>query len=149
MILIEEENVINPLIRDLAVSTSVTDRMRVLREQILSWQNITELVRRLKLDTGVRSQMGYEDLVKDIRSHISVDLISPQVVRISYAGQNPRQVHEVAKTLTDIFIQQNKESKSQETGVAVDFLQEQLKYYRRKIKEDEIKRLQTIGYPAG
>ncbi|MDD5747257.1 MAG: Wzz/FepE/Etk N-terminal domain-containing protein [Candidatus Omnitrophica bacterium] len=142
LILIEEENVINPLIRDLAVSTSVTDRMRVLREQILSWKNITELVRRLKLDTGVRSQLGYEDLIKGIREQIIVDMIAPQVVRISYQGQDPEQVHQVAKTLTEIFIQQNKESKTLETDVAVDFLQEQLKYYRRKIKEDEIKNLQ-------
>ncbi|MCG2710828.1 MAG: hypothetical protein L6416_00605 [Candidatus Omnitrophica bacterium] len=142
LILIEEENVINPLISGLAVSTSVADRLRILRERILSWESLVELTRRLKLDTEVKSQLSYEQLIKDIRANIIVEPRGQQLVSISYQGRNPEKVQLVAKTLTDIFIQKNQQAQSKETDVAVSFLEDQLKFYRYKIKEDEIKRLQ-------
>ncbi len=142
VILIEEEDVINPLISGLAVSTSVADRLRILREQILSWKSLTELTRRLKLDSEVRSQLAYEELIKNLREHIIVEPRGPQLVSISYEGRNPEKVQLVAKTLTDIFIQHNRQAQSKETDVAVSFLEDQLRFYRNKIKEDEIKRLQ-------
>ncbi|MBU4305464.1 MAG: hypothetical protein KJ893_07595 [Candidatus Omnitrophica bacterium] len=142
VILIEEENVINPLISGLAVSTSVAERLRILRERILSWTALVELVKRLDMGKDVRSQLGYEKLIDDIRENIGVELRGPQLVMISYQGEDPIQVQQVVKNLTDIFIRHNVESQTKETDVAVKFLEEQLRLYRRKIKEDEIKRRQ-------
>jgi len=141
VVLIEEENVINPLISGLAVSTSVADRLRILREQILSWRSLTELTRKLDLDAEVKTPLGYEELIKRIRQNITVEPRGPQLVLISYAGRKPEQVQLVAKTLTDIFIEQNQQAQTRETDVAVDFLEDQLRFYRAKIKQDEIKRL--------
>lgn len=142
VILIEEEDVINPLISGLAVSTTVSDRLRILREQILSWKSLTELTKRLKLDSNVKSQYSYEELIKGLRKDISVESRGDQLVMISYNGYNPEIVQQVAKALTDIFIQQNVDAKTRETDVAVSFLEDQLKLYRFKIKSDAIKNLQ-------
>ncbi|MFH1061563.1 MAG: hypothetical protein V1747_01595 [Candidatus Omnitrophota bacterium] len=142
VILIEEEDVINPLISGLAISTTVVDRLRILREQILSWKSLTELTKRLKLDADIKTQYSYEELIKDLRKNISVESRGEQLVMISYSGENPDTVQQVAKTLTEIFIQQNVDAKTRETDVAVSFLEDQLKLYRHKIKADEIKNLQ-------
>ncbi len=141
LILIEEEKVINPLISGLAISTSVGERLRIIREQILSWDSLTELVRRLDMDKGVKSTYEYEELVKKIRNEIEVEMLGPQLVSIIYQGQDPEQVQMVTKTITDIFIRQNMESQTRETDVAVSFLEDQLGFYRRKIREDELARL--------
>ncbi|MBU1045313.1 MAG: hypothetical protein KJ915_13070 [Candidatus Omnitrophica bacterium] len=142
VILIEEEDVINPLISGLAVSTTVVDRLRILREQILSWKSLTELTKRLNLDAAIKSQYSYEEFIKDLRKNITVESRGEQLVMIAYSGENPETVQQVAKTLTDIFIQQNVDAKTRETHVAVSFLEDQLKLYRHKIKSDEIKNLQ-------
>ncbi len=142
VILIEEEDVINPLISGLAVSTTVMDRLRILREQILSWKSLTELTKRLKLDANIKSQFDYEELIKGLRRDIIVESRGEQLVMISYSGEDPEIVQKVAKTLTDIFIQQNVDAKTRETDVAVSFLEDQLKLYRYKIKSDEIKNFQ-------
>ncbi|MFH2138156.1 MAG: GNVR domain-containing protein [Candidatus Omnitrophota bacterium] len=142
LILVEEEEVINPLITGLAISTPVSDRLRMLREQILSWNSLTELVKRLKLDSEIKSAFGYEELIKTIQKNITVNLRGQYVVEIAYLGEKPEQVKQVVSTLTDIFIQQNVRAKTKETEVAVKFLEEQLKLYRRKIKEHDIKILQ-------
>ncbi|RKY37257.1 MAG: hypothetical protein DRP78_01575 [Candidatus Omnitrophota bacterium] len=138
VVLVEEEKVINPLISGLAVSRSVADRLRVLRSQILGWENITQLVKTLNLDKDVKSTLAYEQLINRIRKHIIVELKAPQIIKIAYQGRNPEQVQLITKTLLDIFIQQNIKSQSKETDVAVAFLKEQLKLYRTKIKQDEI-----------
>ncbi len=141
VILIEEQGVINPLISGLAVSTTVENRLRVLREQILSWTTLAELVNKLKLDNEINSSMGYENLIAELRKDIDVQLRGPQVVAIVYKGSDPKKVQEITQTITEIFIQKNVQSKTEETDVALNFLKEQLKFYRRKIREDEIKRL--------
>ncbi len=56
LILVEEGRVINPLIQGLAVSTSVAQRLSMLREQILGWDRILQLIKSLDLDRDVKSQ---------------------------------------------------------------------------------------------
>ena len=67
VILVEEEKIINPLIQGLAVSTSVAQRMRTLREQILSWSSLVELTKKLDLAKNVKNQLEYENLIKGLR----------------------------------------------------------------------------------
>jgi len=142
VILIEEEEVINPLIKGLAVSTSVAERAKMIEEQILGWNSLIELIKRLEMDKDVKSPSAFESLIKTLRKNVIVQLKGPQVAIIAYQGTDPVQTQQVVKTLTDIFIQQNVESQTKETDVAVSFLKKQLGLYRRKIKEDEIERLQ-------
>ena len=141
VILIEEGNIINPLISGLAVSTRASDRFINLKEQILSWKSLTELTRRLKLDTEVKSQFEYEKLIKGLMNNIIVEPRGSQLVVVSFKGRDPKKVQLIVKTLTDIFILQNQQAQTKETDVAVSFLEDQLRVYRYKIKEDEINRL--------
>ncbi|MCM8814098.1 MAG: hypothetical protein NC924_09235 [Candidatus Omnitrophica bacterium] len=141
-ILIEEQSRINPLISGLAISSSVAQRIHMIREQILGWDNITKLIQTMKLDSEVRSDVEYEELVKKIRDSIIVNFRSEHVVTISYQGREPQQVFEVAKTLKDLFVQKNQTAQTRESDIAVSFLRGQLLLYKRKIKEDEIKRLE-------
>ncbi|MBI4846590.1 MAG: hypothetical protein HY810_09030 [Candidatus Omnitrophica bacterium] len=142
VILIEEEDVINPLVSGLAISSSAADRMRAIREQILGWHSLVKLVDMLDLDAKVKSALEYENLLRGIRENIIVEMPRPQIVAISCLGDNAIEVQKVVKALTDIFIQQNIKSQTRETDVAVSFLKDQLKLYHKKIKEDEIRRAQ-------
>jgi len=49
LILVEEEKIINPLIQGLAVSTTAVQRMQNIREQILGWNSLVELTKKLNL----------------------------------------------------------------------------------------------------
>lgn len=142
LILVEEQRTINPLIQDLAVSTSVAQRLQSLREQILSWNNLNDLIAKLGLAKEVQNQLEFEDLVKDLRKGIQVQMTGPNLFKISYRNQKPQVSFDVVKTLTDIFIQENMRSVTKETDLAISFLNEQLQVYKKKIKEAEIARLQ-------
>lgn len=138
VILVEEEKTINPLMQGLAVSTNVAQRMQTIKEILLSWKSLVSLSEKLNLDKDVRTQLGFEGLILGLRSDIHVSMRGPNLIKISYFGQDPVGTQMVAKTLTDILMEENMRAQTKETEVAIQFIQEQLQVYKRKIKESEI-----------
>ena len=142
VILVEEEKIINPLIKDLAVATSVAQRMRTIKEQILSWKSLVELTQKLNLAKDVKNQLQFENLIKGLRNNIRVTMRGHNLIMLAYQGKEPKKTHVIAKTLTDIFVSENMRSQTKETDVAIDFINEQLQVYKKKIKQAEIAELQ-------
>ena len=150
IILVEEEKIINPLIQNLAVSTTAWQRMQGIREILLGWTSLTELTRKLGLDKNIHSQKEYESFILGLRKNITVQMTGTEsvtspvsnVIKISYEGSNPQQTLLVEKTLTDILMEKNLESQTKETDVAVNFIKDQLAIYKRKIKETEIAKME-------
>ncbi len=138
LILVEEGRVINPLIQGLAVSTSVAQRLSMLREQILGWDRILQLIKSLDLDRDVKSQWQFENLVKNLRQSIHVKLRSQNLVTIAYEGRNPAEAQKIVKTITDIFIAENLRQQNKETENAVSFINDQVALYQKKLKQSEI-----------
>lgn len=141
IILVEEEKIINPLIQNLAVSTTAIQRMQSIRETILSWNSLVELTKKLRLAENIQTQAEFEQLILNLRENISVQMRQPNIIKISYQGKNPSQTQLVTKTLTDILVEKNMQSQTKETDVAINFIKEQLAIYKRKIKESEIAKL--------
>lgn len=141
IILVEEEKIINPLIQNLAVSTTAAQRMQSIREIILGWNSLVELTKKLNLASNIQSQAGYENLILGLRRNISVQMRQSNVIRIAYEGKTPQETQLVAKTLTDILVEKNMQSQTKETDIAINFIKEQLTIYKRKIKESEIAKL--------
>lgn len=142
IILVEEEKIINPLIQNLAVSTTAVQRMQSIREILLGWNSLVELTKKLGLDKDAQTQSQFENLILGLRKNIDVRMRQPNIIQISYIGKNPQQTQIVAKTLTDILVEKNMESQTKETDVAIKFIKEQLAIYKRKIKESEIAKLE-------
>ena len=133
-ILVEEGKIINPLISTLAVSTAMVERMQTIQEQMLSWNSLTKLIRKLGLDKNLRSQYEYEQLVLRLRKDIRVRLGGKNVIRIAFTDKNPGKAQAVVKNITEIFINENIKTQSKETDDAVSFINDQLTLYRKKIK---------------
>jgi len=138
LILVEEGRIINPLVKGLAVSTSVAQRIDVLREQMLGWDRVNQLISKLGLAKDVKSQQDFEDLVLTLRKHIKVKLYGQNIIRISYRGENPVQSMNIVKTITDIFIAENLRQQNSETENAITFINDQLGLYQKKLKQSEI-----------
>lgn len=64
------------------------------------------------------------------------------LIQLAYFGKEPQKVHLIAKTLTDIFVEENMRSQTKETDVAIDFINEQLQVYKKKIKQAEIAQME-------
>ncbi|MFA5143030.1 MAG: GNVR domain-containing protein [Candidatus Omnitrophota bacterium] len=142
LILVEEGRIINPLIQGIAVSTSTAQRLAVLREQILGWDRLIQLIKSLDLAKGIRTQSQFENLVKELRKNINVRLRGASIISISYEGGNPAEAQNIVKTITDIFISENLRQQNKETEDAVSFINDQLALYQKKIKQTEVAKME-------
>lgn len=142
IILVEEEKIINPLIQNLAISTTAVQRMQSIREILLGWNSLVELTKKLDLAKNVQTQLQFEKLIFALRRNIDVRMRQANIIQISYFGKNPQETQLVAKTMTDILVEKNMESQTKETDVAINFIKEQLAIYKRKIKESEVAKLE-------
>ncbi len=138
LILVEEGRIINPLIQGLAVSTSTAQRLAVLREQILGWDRINQLISTLGLAKDVKSQWQFEQVVKGLRKNILVKLRGQNIISISYEGNSPAESQNIVKTITDIFIAENLKQQNSETDNAITFINDQLELYQKKVKQSDI-----------
>jgi len=138
LILVEEGKVINPLIHGLAVSTSMSQRLGLLREQILGWDRVNQLITELDLAKDVKTQEEFEGLVKELRKKIIVRLKGRNIVGIAFQGQNPHEAMNIVKTITNIFISENVRQQNTETDSAISFINDQLELYRQKLKKSDI-----------
>lgn len=141
IMLVEEGKTDNPLFDKLAVSTTVQQRMVAIKESMLGWNSLVELIERLNLDANVTSPQEFENLVEGIRDKVAIKLKGQNIINLSYTGSDPQQTQAIVKNITDIFIERNVETQNQETSGAIKFIEEQLKVYRSKIKSAEIAQL--------
>jgi capsular polysaccharide biosynthesis protein len=141
-VLVEEQRTINPLIQDLAVSSSVVQRLNGIREELLGWNSLSDLVKKLNLADKVENQEQYEDLMTKLRKKIQVQMSAANIIRLSYQSKDPNEALLVAKTLSDNFLAENLKTQTKETDLAIEFIKEQLQVYKRKIKESEVNDLE-------
>jgi uncharacterized protein involved in exopolysaccharide biosynthesis len=142
LILVEEGRVINPLIQGIAVSTSIAQRLSMLREQILGWDRMIQLIKALELDKNVNNQSEFETLIKNLRRDIKVGLRGQNLITISYEGKKPQEAQKIVKTITDIFISENARLQGKEAENAIDFINDQVTLYQKKLKQAEISGMQ-------
>lgn len=138
VILIQEEKAMNPLMQGLAVSSTVEDRMKNIKELLLGWNSLVSLTKKLNLDSRIDNQKDFESLIMSLRKNIFVQVRGSNLIMISYLGKNPQETQLIAKTMTDILLEENMRAQTKETDVAIGFIQEQLDLYKRKIKESEL-----------
>lgn len=142
LILVEEEKILNPLIQGLAVSTTAVQRMQNIREQILGWNSLVTLTKKLDLAKNTQSQLEFEGLIMGLRKDISVQMRGPNIIKIAYIGKSPEETRIITQTLADNLVDENMRSQTKEAGLAIDFIKEQLDVYKRKIKETEVSDLE-------
>ena len=142
VIMVQEGKSDNPLFAQLAVSTTISQRMTGLRESILGWNSLVELVKRLNLDHDVKNKQEYEELIRTLRKNIQLKLRGDNIINLAYVSDNPEMTQAVVETITKIFIDQNVRVQNDETSNAIIFIEEQLKVYKGKIKSAEIAKLQ-------
>ncbi|MCM8823087.1 MAG: Wzz/FepE/Etk N-terminal domain-containing protein [Candidatus Omnitrophica bacterium] len=137
IILVEEKSIVNPLLKDLAVTTTVAARLNTLKTEILSWPRLFQLVERLGLSKGMDNPIMLERLIAKLRNDIVLKMHSNEVISIVYRGENPKKTQDLVNTLCDIIINRNISSQMIDTQSAVDFITEQLNIYKNKLEESE------------
>jgi len=137
-LLVQDEEILKPLIAGLAIAPSVAARLRSLREELISWQRLTLLVEQLKLDKEYnKNPLEYERLIKRLRDKISIKMGGSQIITVSFEGPDPKRAQDIVQTLSDIILGGTLTSQKLEASSAIRFIDEQLTAYRTKLEKSE------------
>ena len=141
LIAVQSEKLINPLIQGLAMPTDIRDRLSTLREEILSFSNLSRLIETHHLDRDLppHNPVAYERLVQQLREMIYVKMRGDKLIEVSYQGRDPAEVQRMVNSLTDIVIERDSAIQEEEANSAVSFIEAELAVYRQKLEESEKK----------
>lgn len=142
IVLVQEGKTDNPLFDSLTVSTTVEQRLAGIRETILGWNSLVELIKRLELDKNIETKLQFEELIEKLRKKIVIKLRDANILDLSYVGNDADETFNIVKNVSEIFIERNVRIQNQETSEAIKFIEEQLQVYKGKIKSAEIAKKQ-------
>jgi polysaccharide chain length determinant protein (PEP-CTERM system associated) len=129
------ENYVRP-----AVAETIEQRLQSISPQIMSESRLQRIITELDLYPDKRNKRGgMEEIVADLRSDISVDIIKGDLFRVTYGGTNPYKVMQVTQRLASLFVEENLKDRANLAEGTNRFLESQLDNTRRSLEEQERK----------
>lgn len=135
-----EENVIKNLVKGIAVTPEMQDRVKVLRYAMLSRGLITRVLTDMDVDTTVKDSQALQGLVRSLQERTEIKISKGEdQFTVSLTDQDPAFAQTFINKLIGKYVEENISAKRDETYGANRFLDEQLVLFKRKLDESENK----------
>ncbi len=149
-ILVEEKNIIMPLMQGAAVATEVTDRSKNAREVIFG-RKIMDPV--LEYGGWLSTQPSAEErelIIEGIKKRMVISTVGKNILRIEYRDIDPKRAFRVTEKLAELFMQESVAAKAAESSAAFDFIEKQTQDYLDKLTsaEEQLKDLRSSKLEA-
>jgi polysaccharide chain length determinant protein (PEP-CTERM system associated) len=138
-ILVQESNIIKPLMEGRAVATGNADRAAIAREVIFSRKILEEIVDAGGWKQSNPSPLDLERIIDSIKSRISVINLRENLLQITYKDSDAQRAYIVTRRLADLFISESLAAKERESSDAYKFIDSQVDIYRSKLTDAEDK----------
>lgn len=136
-----EESVISDLVKGIAITPSMNDKIKVLSVSMLSRDTLSKVMRILDKDVDLGTEALREAYMMDLRERISIKLDEKRgIFFITFVDSDPQFTRDFVNTMTQVYIESNTASKRDESLAATRFLSDQLEGIKKRIDlvEEEI-----------
>lgn len=137
IIQIDKKNILQPLMKGAAETTSSIDHVINAREIIYGDKIMDQLLIRTELIDEDASDIDLERVKRSIKSKVSVDAIGDNLLRIQYHDSNAEPAYSITSTLADLFITEGEQAKVNESESAFLFIEKQVNQYLQKLASIE------------
>ncbi len=135
-----EKSVISELVKGIAVTPSFEDKLRVLAYTLKSRTLLLKVFSDLDLDVNKQNNGKLEKMVRDFQEKTDIKLKDKEgLFTITFSNENPRLARDYVNTLVRRYIEENINSKREESYGATSFLAEQATTIKAKLDEAEAK----------
>jgi polysaccharide chain length determinant protein (PEP-CTERM system associated) len=139
-IYIDADAVLTPLLRGIALNTSLESQIDVLRRTLLSRPNLETLISKTSLDLTLRGPSDRERLVAELGTAIHIVPQTQTLFTISYSNKTPQTAFDVVSTILNIFVESKIGSNRSDMENASRFLDQQIAGYEAQLRDAESKR---------
>jgi polysaccharide chain length determinant protein (PEP-CTERM system associated) len=119
------------------VTTRIEDRLRSLRQEILSRTRLERIIQDFGLFEEELKARPMEQVVEEMRVNVGVDTVRDDAFQVSFTSTNPRTAMIVADRLAMMFIEENLRDRAGLAEGTNKFLESQLNEARQQLEEHE------------
>jgi polysaccharide chain length determinant protein (PEP-CTERM system associated) len=128
------------------VGNELESRLYQIRQEVLSRERLTGLIKRFDLYPELRRQAGFEDVLNQAREDIDWEANGPEQVSgrtktvaftLTYTGTDQRNVANVTNAIAQFFVEHNSAIRAGEARRAVQLVEEQLKAAKHQVDIQE------------
>jgi polysaccharide chain length determinant protein (PEP-CTERM system associated) len=133
-----EKTVIGELVKGIAISPSIEDKVRVLRYALLSRGLILRVMKDMDLDVKAKTPKQQELMIEDFQKRTEISVKGNDLFIVSMRDKDPRLATNYVNALVRRYLEENVSAKREESYGANRFLAEQLALFKEKLnKADE------------
>jgi len=142
VILIERQRIPERYVAS-TVNEDLSNRLNRINQQILSYEPLLRLIEEFNLYTDDVDDLAQEEIVQNMRDDIKVGLVEGWTERgspafqISYEGEDPNVVAQIANRLATLFIDENLRTRANQAIGTTEFLTNQLEEARQELERQE------------
>jgi len=128
------------------VSNELESRLYQIKQEVLSRERLTGLVKQFNLYPALRRKTGFEDVLTQAREDIHWEPNGPEQVSgrtktvaftLTYTGTDQRTVADVSNAIAQFFVEHNSTMRAGEAKRAAQVLQEQVESARQQMLSQE------------
>lgn len=136
---VDTNSVLRPLMRGLAVTPNVDQRIELMSRTLLSRPNLEKLARMTDLDLEASSETEKETLIKRLQNSITLAGVrtNNSLYNISVTDPDRETARRIAQSLITIFIENSLNDKREDNSDAQSFLQKQIAQSESRLIESE------------
>ncbi len=136
-VLVEERNIIAPLMEGRAVTTDVVNRAGIAKEVAFSRKVMQEILEAGGWMAEKRDAVEQEKLIEQIKAKTVIGNPRENLIQIVYTDSDPDRAYEVTKRFGDLVIEESLATKERESREAYEFIDSQVDAYHDKLTEAE------------
>lgn len=138
-VFVDTESVLTPLLSGMAIQSSDSRRVTMMTNILFSRENMEKLARMTDMDLAAKTPQQMDDLVKDLKTRVSLTRQGDNIYTISFNDRSPDLAKRVVQSMLTIFVESNLGSSRQDQDSAERFLQREIRDYERRLIDGERK----------
>src|SRR3990172_7805842 len=149
-ILVEQKNIIQPLMQGAAVAGDIRDQAKIAREVIFSRKVMTKTLEQIGVLQEGQSDLRQEKIFEATKERTRITNVGPNIIRVEYQDRDPERAFKATKAFADLFIAESFASQAKESQSAYDFIDGQVGEYHEKLTraEQALKEFRTANIDA-
>lgn len=136
-VLVEQKNIIQPLMQGTAVAGDIRDQAKIAREIIFSRKVMNTVLKQIGLLKDGLTDIQQEKLIEATKDRTRITNVGPNLIRVEYHDRDPERAYEATKKFADMFISESLTTQAKESQAAYDFIDGQVQEYHEKLTRAE------------
>ena len=133
-IIVDDRNIIRPLMEGTAQTTALTEPLKFARQMLESRTTLREVLLIGGWITEDTPQTQVDSLIDSARSKTEISNTGKKIVHISFKDRQAERAYLAAKAMSEIFIRESYLTKQRESEAAYEFINDQAESYLRKLQ---------------